>query len=595
MSKRLPRYGAVTITGLALLFIAFGCGQTKELDELSLEEAKSHLPSEVAESLSIWLSDNLGDRGVSGAAWAVVTPNGVTRQETWGYTSLIDSKSIEENTIFCIRSVSKSFTALAVLIAVQEGLLELDTPIAKYIPDFTVNSRYDDRPEYIITLRHMLAHWASFSHDPPFGIDADQPDYFQVYIDRISDTWLRFPIGYRYEYSNFGYDLAGYILEQEVGVRLSEFVQEKIFDPLGMSDSSFDLNVAQSSNNRAIGHKGEKELPVKFPETASGGVYSSIRDMGKYAMFHLNGGVVDGRRLLGEGLMEQYHSIQFARDDQETGYALGLIREPVGTTYSLYHEGGGRGYGSHLMLYPEIGIGAVLLTNREYHGLSGYPGREVMNGPVREIFGTNVAHDEPSSERLLVPSSDPRVNSILGRYGDSPGTSVEIVEGQIRLRHGDGTLDQLTLFDEGGELVGRFGEIMEARFLVPFGRRPGSMMITNRNVANSNNHYLDYNDSPMDSVGPDRPEWSTFTGVYDVLWEDEPESTVEVEVRNGYLYFRDGKSEQHEPGLFFYYDGNVIDFRSSPPTFANQRLRKTTTDDGNGYALPVEGRKNSIR
>jgi CubicO group peptidase (beta-lactamase class C family) len=549
-----------------------------DLENPDPDSAANQLASEVATSLSMWLLDNLKDRGVPGAAWVIVTPDGVVRQETWGYRRLTESQLIEEDTIFCVRSVSKSFTALAVLIAVQEGLLDLDTPISEYIPGFTVNSRYDKNPEDIITLRHMLAHWSGFSHDPPFGIDADQPDYFQVYIERISDTWLRFPVGYRYEYSNFGYDLAGYILEQKVGVALSAFVQEKIFDPLGMTSSSFDLNVAQRSQNRAVGHKGERELPVKFPETASGGVYSSIQDMVKYARFHLNGGVIDGHRLLGKDLMEQYHSIQFARDDQATGYTLGLIREPVGSTYSLYHEGGGRGYGSHLMLYPELGLGAILLTNREYHGLTGFPGRKIMNGPIHKMYGTNIADNRTPGSRLLVQGTDPRVKNILGRYGDSPGASVELDGEQLRLRHGDGTIDSLLLFEEGGELVGRYNDIMEVRFLEPFGARPGSMMITNRNVANSNNHYLDYNDSSLDPAGPHREEWSALTGTYDVLWEDEPESTVQVEVRNGHLYFRDGRSEEHEPGLFFYYDGNVIDFRSDPPTFANQELRKKITN-----------------
>ena len=79
-------------------------------------------------------------------------------------------------------------TALAVLVAVQDGLVDLDTPIAKYLPEFTINSRFDPHPESRITLRHMLSHWAGFTHDPPLGIDLDQPGYFERYIGRISDS-----------------------------------------------------------------------------------------------------------------------------------------------------------------------------------------------------------------------------------------------------------------------------------------------------------------------------------------------------------------------------------------------------------------------
>jgi len=538
------------------------------------DPTRRDLADDVAEALALWLPDELSARGVPGAAAVVVDRNGVVSQETWGTTGLPASKPVTADTIFCIRSVSKSVTALAVLFAVQEGLVDLDIPITEYLEDFTINSRFEKNPELQITLRHMLSHWASFAHDPPFGIDLEQRDYFRAYIDRISDTWLRFPVGYRHEYSNYGYDLAGHILEQRSGMKFADYLQEKIFEPLDMTDSTFDLHVAEQSSKRAVGHRRTSEMSVHFPEIASGGMYSSIRDMGKLAMFHLNGAVIDGRRLLREDLMEQYHSIQFAQGDQRTGYTLGLIREPVGSTVSLYHEGGGRGYASHMMLYPELGVGAVLLTNLEYHGLTGVSGRKVMNAPILAEFAVDVSDDTTIEEHGQIPTDAPAVEAVLGRYGDSPSISVGIDNGQLGLRDEGGVFDPLVLFEDDGELLGRLSGTMEVRFLRPFRGRPGSMMLVNRKVANRNNHYRDYNDSPDDPVGPNKPEWGAYIGTYDVTWEDEAESTVEVEVRNGYLYFRDGKSEEHEPGLFFLYDGNVIDFRSEPPTFANQKIRR---------------------
>ncbi|MGB3561526.1 MAG: hypothetical protein WBC09_00540 [Thermoanaerobaculia bacterium] len=130
----------------------------------------------------------------------------------------------------------------------------------------------------------------------------------------------------------------------------------------------------------------------------------------------------------------------------------------------------------------------------------------------------------------------------------------------------------LTFYDDDGELVGISSSTSEVRFLAPLGSRPGSMMLVTR--THSNSHYLDFNDSPLDPPGPDKPEWQKLVGDYDVLWEDDPFTTVTIETRNGYLYFRDGKCEEYEPGLFFLYDGETIDFRSSPPTFATQGIRR---------------------
>jgi hypothetical protein len=100
------------------------------------------------------------------------------------------------------------------------------------------------------------------------------------------------------------------------------------------------------------------------------------------------------------------------------------------------------------------------------------------------------------------------------------------------------------------------------------------MMMVNRTYGNHNSHYLEFNDSTLDPQGPNKPEWRQFVGQYEVLWEDEPVSAVDIEIRNGFLYYRDGKCEELEPGLFVLYDGEVIDLRSSPFTFATQEIRR---------------------
>ena len=169
---------------------------------------------------------------------------------------------------------------------------------------------------------------------------------------------------------------------------------------------------------------------------------------------------------------------------------------------------------------------------------------------------------------------DPRIEAILGRYGDSPGVVVGFENGVVGIRFNESTFLPMTFFDDGGELVGMYGSATEARFLPPFGNQPGSMMTASRTVSNSNSHYLDFNDSPLDPPGPAKPEWQEYVGEYEVLWEDEPDATVTIATKNGYLYYRDGKCREHEPGLFFLYDGETLDFRYTPATFATQEIRR---------------------
>jgi len=144
----------------------------------------------IAAALSGWLPEQMKERGVPGAVVAVVNRTGTVWEEARGVTDGPGSSPITLDTVFNIRSVSKNVTALGVLMAVQDGLVDLDAPISEYLPDFTVHSRFDEHPEKLITLRLMLAHRAGFTHDPPAhpsgtGLDADHSDYFQDYIDSI--------------------------------------------------------------------------------------------------------------------------------------------------------------------------------------------------------------------------------------------------------------------------------------------------------------------------------------------------------------------------------------------------------------------------
>jgi CubicO group peptidase (beta-lactamase class C family) len=146
---------------------------------------------------------------IPGMAITIVDNNQVVWSEGFGFTDWDHKTPVTADTPFSIQSMTKSFTAAAVMLAVQEGLLDLDTPISKYLPDFHVNSIFEERPEDKITLRHLLSHTAGFTHDAPVGNNNDfDAGTWQEHISSISNTWLLFPVGTRYNYSNDGIDLA---------------------------------------------------------------------------------------------------------------------------------------------------------------------------------------------------------------------------------------------------------------------------------------------------------------------------------------------------------------------------------------------------
>jgi CubicO group peptidase (beta-lactamase class C family) len=301
---------------------------------------------------------------IPGLAIAVVDDQNVLWMEGFGYTDWDKKIPVTQDTLFSIQSISKSFTATAAMFAAQEGLVDLDAPITNYLPDFQVNSIFEDHPEQKITLRMLLSHTAGFAHEAPYGGNFDFPPYsFEKHIASISDTWLKFPVSRYYAYSNLGVDLAGYILQVQSGMPFIQYIQEKVFQPLGMDESTLDLNQIRADKTRAIGHTNSPiPQPVDFLIIPSGGVWTTADDMTRYLQFHINEGAVDGERLLQENLAETMYTppnlaANFAH------YALGIAVDTRNGSRHFQHGGGGFGFNCSMVWYPDLKLGSVVLTN----------------------------------------------------------------------------------------------------------------------------------------------------------------------------------------------------------------------------------------
>jgi CubicO group peptidase (beta-lactamase class C family) len=302
---------------------------------------------------------------VPGLAIAVVDDQNILWEEGFGYTDWDHRIPITPNTLFSIQSMSKSFTATAAMFAAQDGLVDLDASIITYVPDFHINSIFEDHPEQKITLRMLLSHTAGFAFEAPYGSNYDHPAYsFEKHIASISDTWLKFPVGTRYSYSNLGIDLAGYILQVRSGMPFVQYVQKKVLDPLGMKNSTLDVQQIRANPTRAIGHTVGNPFrpPVDFLLIPSGGVWTTAEDMVRYLQFHINKGALHGTRLLGEDLAET----MYTPPNIPAHYsAQGIIVTPEHGTRRFEHGGGGWGFNSDMIWYPELKLGAVVLCNAE--------------------------------------------------------------------------------------------------------------------------------------------------------------------------------------------------------------------------------------
>jgi CubicO group peptidase (beta-lactamase class C family) len=310
---------------------------------------------------------------IAGLALALVDGDRVVRQQGFGSTNSDGRRPVTVDTIFSVQSMSKAFTATAVMQAVQAKRFDLDVPITTYLPGFTVHSAFESHPERKITLRMLLGHTAGLTHEAPLGNNYEpESGDFDAHVRTISDTWLRFPVGTGYAYSNLGIDLAAYILEQVCQEPFPTVMHDSLLAPLGMDHSTFDRARVRATADRAVGHSGSWAAePVDIPMTGAGGLWASAADLAKFLEFQLAGGTVDGRTILDAALMQQMRTVPAPDAGAPAGYALGVARtrfRPGGHNLDLFsHGGGGFGFLSDLFWLPQLQLGIALLTNSDQH------------------------------------------------------------------------------------------------------------------------------------------------------------------------------------------------------------------------------------
>ncbi len=586
------------LTGVAILVSACvllaargrGPGPEPQAAAGSLDSVPAEFVKALEAGLPAWIKQ--GD--VPGVAVAVVDDKRVLWQGVYGFTSRAKDKPVTPRTLFSIQSMSKSFAALGVLAAVQDGLLDLDRPITEYLPDFTVHSAFEESPERKMTLRHLLSHKAGFTHEAPVGGNFDgRPAAFAEHTRSISDTWLRYPVGYRYAYSNLGIDLAGWILEKKSGMPFARYIRDKVLAPLGMTDSTLDIEAILKADDRAVGNtspmmKVAGGIPVEIPMVPAGGVYTNIFDMARYLMFHINEGRSGGAQILRPDLMAAMHTVQFPEKHERFGYGLGIAVNHLGPEVYYQHGGGGYGFTSTMAMYPGLKLGVVALTNSDEGSVVGKI-LELVNKLVEaRIPPPGPEYEKPNADvRAPLAPADARGKRLAGSYTGNVviGAGKDGVFGITLAKQ----FYPLTFYEEkvgaagekrqgeAAEIVGVFGKNSELRVKAPLREgQPGTLVHLNR-LSGSCSYYDFIKPEPsMDTPGPNKPEWKPYLGWYRTsTWGRALGVVITIYLGNGYLTANGMRCHEHLPGLFFTADGEALDFRGTIATFRNILLIRT--------------------
>jgi len=296
--------------------------------------------------------------GIKGLAVAIFDNKEIIWKNAYGKSTY--QHRINDSTMFSIQSVSKNITTLAVMIAAKEGMLDIDVPISEYLPEFTVNTCFEQNPETKITLRMLLSNTSGLPHEAPIGNNFDYSFVsIEEHLNSIEESWLKFPVGTNYSYSNLGFDLAAQIVERVSGLAFNEYLKVKIFQPLGMYNSTVNNQVVVNEKNKTDGIDfGVKSKHYPIPLIGSGAVYSSLNDMVNFVQMHLNYGEYDDERLINRELLFELYKVNL------NNYGLGTYIDTLYGSYYLNHNGGGFGFGSSILWFPEYNIGCLVLANK---------------------------------------------------------------------------------------------------------------------------------------------------------------------------------------------------------------------------------------
>ncbi len=347
------------------------------------------------------------DGVISGAVTLVGDARSILSLKAVGFSDIAAKKVMKPDDIFWIASMTKPITAVAVLMLQDEGKLTVDDPVEKHLPEFKklwmIKEQTQDNRQLVpaprpITIHDLLTHTSGMGDVPAPRFDSTLSELVMAY----SQQPLRFSPGTKWEYSNPGINTLGRLVEVLSGLSYAQFVQQRIFNPLGMKDTVFWPTAAQSkriakSYKADKEGKGLEEVANYFVKgelsdrrrTAipAGGLFSTASDMAAFYQMMLRGGIFEGRRMLAENTANAMTRTQTGDiktgfvDGMSWGYGFQVVKHPEGVTAMLSEGtfGHGGAYATQSWADPTHQRIFILMIQR-----AGFPNGD--NSPVRQAF-----------------------------------------------------------------------------------------------------------------------------------------------------------------------------------------------------------------
>jgi len=371
-----------------------------------------HDPKEVEQFADDFFNRPDIQENMAGAAFAVVRGDKVLVNKGYGYADVGKKLPVDPNrTVFRVASISKVITATAVMQVAEQGKLDLDEDLSSYLGD----ARIPNQTDAPLTMKHLLTNSTGFDYgDTPesMTIDLTREASLKQYVMDNLPTVIRKP-GEYYRYDNLGFTIQGYVIEQVTGKSFGAYVQDNIFQPLGMANSEFRLT-PQMLKQLAVPYNVIDEaiptyatIPTELP---SGGMLSTGSEMANFMMAHLNGGKLGNASILKEETVADMHMPKLAIHEKLPNMAYGFEysnQQNYNGHYIIEKAGDVEGFHSGMWLIPGEKVGVFVAVNKDFE----------IRQPLFEAFMEHYYPGENGPKGPFEPSKQ-SLEKFAGIYSD---------------------------------------------------------------------------------------------------------------------------------------------------------------------------------
>lgn len=375
--------------------------------------------------LELWIDAQMEYRELPGMSIGIVYDQELIYAKGFGYSNLEQKTSATPQTVYRIASITKTFTATALMQLRDEGKLSLDDPIKKYLPWFSIKNSFPDAPE--ITIRQLITHTSGLPREAafPYWTDRNFPSLEEI-ATTLPNQEMIYASETEYKYSNLGLALAGEIVSVVSGMPYYEYIKENIFDPLKMKSSRVFLSEKEKGEiatpyTKRLSDGTREVMPFTDSKglTPAANISSNVVDLSQYISLQFSNGEKEGIQILKGSTLREMHRVQWLHDSWTSGQGLGFRVWKQGDNTAVGHGGWVAGNRTQISFIPKEKVGVIVMTNSDDGSPNFFASRILSQ--FTPILSKAFDEEKPS------PKFDPSWKKFVGTYIDPSYYETEIL------------------------------------------------------------------------------------------------------------------------------------------------------------------------